>query len=153
MGGRSRPALPAGRPSIATMVEIRHKETGEVLQRVPQPTLRGVDLAGVALYSANLAELENMKAEPQGLEALKALGKTAGILQQLRVAVLEGLARERMSETEYRYLVGEVYRTAGAAAAAGAGQTASEATGRGLDQTAKALEQLEGVLEPRRATP
>jgi hypothetical protein len=101
-----------------------------------------------ALYSAHLGEFEKMKNEPQGLEALKTLGKTASVMQQLRVAVLEGLVREGMSETEYRYLVGEVYRTAGAAAVAAAteGRTAAEATDQGLAQTAEALGQgLEGV--------
>jgi hypothetical protein len=102
-----------------------------------------------AVYAANLAEFEKIKGEPQGLEALKTLGKTAVVLQQLRVAVLEGLARERMSEAEYRYLVGEVYRTAGAAAVASAtsGRTAAEATEQGMSHAAEALSEGQAALE------
>jgi hypothetical protein len=102
-----------------------------------------------AIYAANIAEFERIKGEPQGLEALKALGKTALVLKQLRIAVLEGLDRERMSEAEYRYLAGEVYRTVGAAAvaAATAGRTAAEATEDGLQQATQALGAQQQALE------
>jgi CheY-like chemotaxis protein len=71
------------------MVEIRHKETGEVLHRVAQPTLRGVDLAGVALYSANLERADLREANLQGASLLGAVLRRARLQQaNLRDATL-----------------------------------------------------------------
>jgi CheY-like chemotaxis protein len=71
------------------MVEIRHKDTGEVLQRVPRETLRGVDLAGVALYSANLERADLREANLQGASLLGAVLRRARLQQaNLRNATL-----------------------------------------------------------------
>jgi hypothetical protein len=102
-----------------------------------------------AIYEANRPEFEKIKGEPQGLDALKMLGKTALVFKEIRVAVLEGLAREHMSEAEYRYLASEVYRTVGAAAVAGAtaGKSATEATDQGIEQATEALKAGQEALE------
>lgn len=54
------------------MVEIKHKETGQVLQRIPAESLRGVDLAGAALYSANLEQADLREANLRGASLLGA---------------------------------------------------------------------------------
>src|SRR5437588_199230 len=53
--------------------EIRHKRTGDVLHRVAEPTLRGADLSGLALYSANLEGADLREADLRGTSLLGAV--------------------------------------------------------------------------------
>ena len=53
--------------------EIRHKRTGDVLHRVAETSLRGADLSGLALYSANLEGADLREADLRGASLLGAV--------------------------------------------------------------------------------
>jgi hypothetical protein len=94
------------------------------------------------IYETEFPEFQKIKGEPEGLEAVRVLGKTALVLKKLRVALLEGLAREEMSETEYRFLAGAVYKTvASAAVEKSTGQSISEAASSSAEAAAREAEQ------------
>jgi len=54
------------------MIEIKHKETGEVLQTVNSETLRGANLRGVDLYEADLYGADLHGANLHGANLLRA---------------------------------------------------------------------------------
>jgi hypothetical protein len=77
------------------------------------------------------------------------LTKGLSVLNELRLAQAQALADAGMSEDEYRFMVESVYKTLWASAVAGAsgGQSVSEATEAGMEQTAEALRESRKALE------
>lgn len=73
------------------MLEIKHKNTGEILHRLPLPTLQGADLSRVSLFSADLARADLRGANLQGASLIGARLRRARLQQaNLRGATLYG---------------------------------------------------------------
>jgi hypothetical protein len=107
----------------------------------------GVRRRVYSVYEKHKAEIEQRvrKDSPD----LGDLTKGLSVLNELRLAQAQALADAGMSEDEYRFMVESVYKTLLASSVAGAtgGQSASEATEKGMEQTAEALRESHKSLE------
>jgi hypothetical protein len=96
------------------------------------------------IYAAHKEELDRAAREkPQGgLEDLKSLGTLATLYGELRLAQAEGLAEQGMSDDEYKYMIGVVYKTLWSAGVKNStGQSATEVVSAGAREAARQAEE------------
>jgi prefoldin subunit 5 len=107
----------------------------------------GVRRRVYSVYEKHKAEIEQRT--QKGSADLGDLTKGLSVLNELRLAQAQALADSGMSEDEYRFMVESVYKTLLASSMAGAtgGQSVSEATEKGMEQTAEALRDSRKALE------
>jgi hypothetical protein len=98
------------------------------------------------VYSKNEAFIQSMKDEKKKEANFSDLRKGFALLNELRLAQVKGQAEQRMSDSEYAFLVGQVYKSSWAAHVADqtGGKTLTEATD---DANRKAIEQMREAAE------
>ncbi|MET0552870.1 MAG: hypothetical protein ABW221_07530 [Vicinamibacteria bacterium] len=98
------------------------------------------------VYSKNEAFIESMKDEKKKDANFSDVRKAFALLNELRLAQARGQADQRMSDSEYAFLVGQVYKSSWAAHVADqtGGKTVTEATD---DANRKAIEQMKQAAE------
>jgi len=104
-----------------------------------------------AVYERHKPDFEATdKSKPQGLEALKALGSLASVVNEIRLVQAEAMVDEGMSEAEYRFFVESVYKSmwASEVAKSTGGKSVSEAAGSATEAAAEAADQAEQAGQP-----
>lgn len=98
------------------------------------------------VYSKNEAFIESMKDEKKKEADFSDLRKGFALLNELRLAQAKGQAEQRMSDAEYAFLVGQIYKSSWAAHVADqtGGKTLTEATD---EANRKAVEQMKQAAE------
>jgi hypothetical protein len=98
------------------------------------------------VYSKNEAFIESMKDDKKKDADFGDVRKAFSLLNELRLAQAKGQADQRMSDSEYAFLVGQVYKSSWAAHVADqtGGKTVTEATD---DANRKAIEQMKQAAE------
>ena len=98
------------------------------------------------VYSKNEAFIESMKDDKKKDANFSDVRKAFSLLNELRLAQAQGQAGQQMSDSEYAFLVGQIYRSSWAAHVADqtGGKTVTEATD---DANRKAIEQMKQAAE------
>jgi hypothetical protein len=98
------------------------------------------------VYSKNEAFIESMKDDKKKEADFADLRKGFALLNELRVALASGQAEQNMSDSEYAFLVGQVYKSSWAAHVADqtGGKSITEATD---EANRKAIEQMKQAAE------
>jgi hypothetical protein len=98
------------------------------------------------VYSKNEAFIESMKDDKKKDANFSDVRKAFSLLNELRLAQAQGQADQRMSDSEYAFLVGQVYKSSWAAHVAdqSGGKTVTEATD---DANRQAIEQMKKAAE------
>jgi hypothetical protein len=100
-----------------------------------------------AVYEQHKSEMDAISKKEKGDFSTVTTG--LGILNEARTARAEGLADAGMSEDEYNYLVGQIYKTMwnSEIAKESGGKTPSEMVGQAYDQTAEQMAQSGAVAD------
>jgi hypothetical protein len=98
------------------------------------------------VYSKNEAFIESMKDDKKKDANFSDVRKAFSLLNELRLAQAKGQADQQMSDSEYAFLVGQIYKSSWAAHVADqtGGRTVTEATD---DANRKAIEQMKQAAE------
>lgn len=98
------------------------------------------------VYSKNEAFIQSMKDDKKKDANFADVRKGFSLLNELRLAQAKGQADQAMSDSEYAFLVGQIYRSSWAAHVADqtGGKTVTEATD---DANRKAIEQMKQAAE------
>ncbi len=98
------------------------------------------------VYSRNEAFIESMKDDTKKDANFSDVRKGFALLNELRLAQAQGQADQQMSDSEYAFLVGQVYKSSWAAHVADqtGGKTVTEATD---DANRRAIEQMKKAAE------
>ena len=98
------------------------------------------------VYSKNEAFIESMKDDKKKDANFSDVRKAFSLLNELRLAQAKGQADHQMSDSEYAFLVGQIYKSSWAAHVADqtGGKTVTEATD---DANRKAIEQMKQAAE------
>lgn len=98
------------------------------------------------VYSKNQAFIESMKDDKQKEPNFSDVRKMFNVVNEVRLAQAKGQAEHRMSDSEYSFLVGQIYQSSWAAHVADqtGGKTVTEATD---EANRKAIEQMKEAAE------